>query len=351
MQGLFRTTAVGMAASLLLSAAANAETLVLSTSGGVVAEATMKYFVPAFEKETGWKIQQVSAESTRMAEIEAMVRAGNPVWDVSEISASNYPVGVQKGLLEEVNYDLVDPDRQLPEVARAKYGVVTASYSTVLMQNTAKSPEGKLMQTWADFWDTETFPGPRSLREGPEYNLEFALLADGVPKADLYKVLSTPEGIDRAFDKLSEIRESIPVWWTSGAQSVQLLTDGEVTYATNYNGRAAAMVKAGIPIKIMWNGGALHTTYLGIVKGTKNLEAAHAYLRVRATDAASQREYLNFLPYPGSAPGLLEMLPKEVAEQLPTWPANLEGQFVADEEFWAANIETLRARWDEWLLE
>lgn len=351
MQKLLRTTAAGVTASMLMSAALSADTLVLSTSGGVVAEATMKYFVPVFEKETGWKVQQVSAESTRMAEIEAMVRANNPVWDVSEISASNYPIAVKRGLLEEVNYDLVDPERRLPEIARAKYGVVTATYSTVLMQNTAKSPEGKLMTTWADFWDTETFPGPRSLREGPEYNLEFALLADGVAIDDLYTVLSTPEGVDRAFAKMGEIRETIPVWWTSGAQSVQLLTDGEVIYATNYNGRAPAMVKAGIPIEIMWNGGALHTTHLGIIKGTKNLDAAHAYLRVRATNTESQREYLNFLPYPGSAPGLLEMLPQDIAVQLPTYPANVAVQYVANEEFWADNIEVLRERWDEWLLE
>lgn len=331
---------------------AMAETeMVLSTSGGAVAEATAKLFVPAFEEETGFKVKQVVSESTRMAEIEAMVRAGNPIWDVSEISNSNYPIGVKKDLLEEIDYDLVDPEGKLPEVARAKYGVVTASYSTVLLVNTSKLPEGETMTSWADFWDTETFPGPRSLRNGPEYNLEFALLADGVAKADLYKVLSTEEGIDQAFAKLDEIKDDIPVWWSSGAQSVQLMTDGEVNYATNYNGRVVAMQDAGVPAEVTWNGGALHTTFLGIIKGTKNSEAAHAYLKLRATDAELQLAYLDVLPYPGMAPGLSEMLPEEKAKDMPNYPANIEAQFLADEEFWADNVDQLRQRWEEWLLE
>lgn len=325
--------------------------MVLSTSGGAVAESTAKIFVPAFEKETGVKVRQVAAEATRMAEIEAMVRAGKPIWDVSEISNSDYPIGVRKNLLEEVNYDLVDPERKLPEVARAKYGVVTASYSTVLLVNTAKFPEGKTMKSWADFWDTETFPGPRSLRNGPAYNLEFALLADGVDKADLYDVLSTEEGVDRAFAKLDEIKDYIPAWWSSGAQSVQLMTDGEVNYATNYNGRIVAMRDAGLPVEVVWNGGALHTTFLGIVKGTQNLEAAHAYLKLRATDPKLQLAYLDVLPYPGMAPGLNEMLPEEKAKTMPNYPANIEMQFLANEEFWADNIDELTQRWEEWLLD
>lgn len=340
----------GMALTAGTSALAQGE-LVLSTSGGVVAEATTKIFVPLYEKETGIKVKQVASETTRMAEIEAMVRAGKPIWDVSEISNSNYPIGVKKGLLEEINYDLVDPERKLPEVARAKYGVVTASYSTVLMVNTSKFPAGKSIASWADFWDTKTFPGPRSLRNGPEYNLEFALLADGVPKADLYDVLRTKEGVDRAFAKLDEIKDNIPVWWSSGAQSVQLLTDGEVNYATNYNGRVVAMQQAGLPAEVVWNGGALHTTYLGIIKGTQNLEAAHAYLKLRATDPELQRQYLDVLPYPGMAPGLSELLPEEKAKGMPNYPANIEAQFAADEEFWSDHIDELRQRWEEWLLE
>jgi len=42
------------------------------------------------------------------------------------------------------------------------------------------------------------------------------LIADGVEPKDVYKVLGTPAGVDRAFKKLDTIKKNI-VWWESGA--------------------------------------------------------------------------------------------------------------------------------------
>ncbi len=342
------------AAALALAggpAAAQDKVMTISGSGGVVAEVNAKIFIPPFEEESGWTAKQVSAEGSRMAEIEAMVQAGKTTWDVSEISASNYPIGVQKGLLEPIDYSLVDPDGELPEVARAKYGVGAASYSTVLVQNLSHNPDGKKMESWADFWDVETFPGPRSLGNRPQYNLEFALLADGVPKEELYQVLSTDEGVDRAFAKLDEIKEHIPVWWSSGAQTVQLLSDEEVFYTTTYNGRVNKLQEAGMPVEIVWNGGALHVSYVGIPKGAPNVEQAHLYIKIRTMRPDLEREYLKLLPYPSFAPNLFEGMPQEIVEQMPTYPANADAQYAANELFWAENLDRIQERWNEWLLE
>ena len=38
-------------------------------------------------------------------------------------------------------------------------------------------------------------------------------MADGVRPTDVYKVLATPAGVDRAFKKLDTIKTDI-VWWT-----------------------------------------------------------------------------------------------------------------------------------------
>ncbi len=332
-------------------ASAQDRIMTISGSGGVVAEVNAKIFIPPFEEESGWEARQVSAESSRMAELEAMVKAGKTTWDVSEISASNYPISVEKGLLEPIDYSFVDPNNELPAVARGEYGVAAASYSTVLVQNLSHNPDGKKMESWADFWDTETFPGPRSLGNRPQYNLEFALLADGVPKADIYKVLATEEGVDRAFAKLDEIKESIPVWWTSGAQTVQLLSDEEVFYTTTYNGRVGKLQEAGMPVEIVWNGGALHVSYVGIPKGSPHVEQALLYIQIRTMRPGLEREYLKLLPYPSFAPGLFDGMPKEEVEQMPTYGPNADMQFAADEQFWAEHLDALQERWNEWLLE
>ena len=45
-------------------------------------------------------------------------------------------------------------------------------------------------------------------------------MADGVKPADVYKVLRTPEGVDRAFAKLDQIKPHA-VWWTSSSKALQ----------------------------------------------------------------------------------------------------------------------------------
>lgn len=340
-------------ASVILASPALAQNKVLTIagSGGVVKEISERVFLPAFEEATGWSTKFVAAESNILLEVRTMAASGQMLYDAMEVSASAYPQAVREGLLEPIDYELLDPDNQLPDKAKKEFGVVAASYSTVPVQRLDKNPAGKKMESWKDFWDVETFPGPRSLRQQPEYNLEFALLADGVPLDDLYDVLGTEEGVDRAFDKLSELKPYIPVWWTSGAQSVQLLSDGEVFYSTTYNGRVGKLQESGIDVEIMWNGGALHTSHVGIPKGSPNYKTAHEWVRIRTMRPDLEAEYVKHLPYPNFAPGLFDTMSEEQAKTMPTYPANADVQFVANEEFWADNIERIRERFDEWLLE
>ena len=108
--------------------------MVLSGSGGYVAEISEKIWMEPFTKATGIKIKRVSSETQRMAQLEAMVQSGKTLWDATEVSASNYPIGVQKNLFEPIDYSLADPDNVLPEIAKLKYGVGAAAYSVVLVE-------------------------------------------------------------------------------------------------------------------------------------------------------------------------------------------------------------------------
>jgi len=96
------------------------------------------------------------------------------------------------------------------------------------------------------------FPGPRALQDQAPFNLEFALIADGVPMDDLY-----PLDVDRAFKKMDEIKDHITVWWKNGAQQIQLLTSAEVIYSSAWNGRVNVAQKKGVPLEIVWQGGCL----------------------------------------------------------------------------------------------
>lgn len=349
-QKIFLSAMIGGAFMLGGNAAAKG-TLSLVWSGGAAGEAEREVYVSAFEEETGMKVDQKASELALLAQLESMVKVGDVHWDVAELAGGKMVIAKRKELLEPLDYSLIDPEGLLPDIAKDDYGVVWGVYSTVLVQNLSKNPEGKKMESWADFWDVDTFPGPRSLRAWPQENLEYALLADGVDKNDIYDILSTDEGVERALNKLDEIKPHIPFWWENGAQSVQALSDGEVYYSTTFNGRVDNLIEEGVPVEIVWNGGAMHLGYMGIPKGSDNIEAAHEYIRMRTMDPELGREYLEYIPYPGYAPGLLDGISEEMSESLPTSPENSDLQFVSDTEFWNDNIDRIQELWNEWMLQ
>ncbi len=140
-------------------------------------------------------------------------------------------------------------------------------WSTALAYNADKlktAPTG-----WADFWDVKKFPGKRAMRKGARYNTRIsALMADGVPPKDVYKVLATEEGPeDRAFKKLDELKPYIQ-WWEAGAQPPQILVAGDVgdvhRVQRPYRCRAKWKVKN---LKVVWNGSIYDLDYWAIPKG------------------------------------------------------------------------------------
>lgn len=333
------------------SAFAQAKKLVLSGSGGVVADVNKAVYFEPFTAATGIVIENVPTEQQRIAQLEAMVKAGRTTWDVMEISGADYPLGVARGLFTPLDYAKIDPKGELPAIARKEFGVAAATYSEVLIVRRDRLPAGKKMTGWADFWDVKTFPGPRGLSAMPKINLEFALIADGAPLSELYKILGTREGVDRAFKKLDQIKPHISRFWKSGAESVQLLTSGEAHFCSAFNGRITSVRQGGIPADIVWNGGAMYLSYSGIPKGSRNVEAAYQYIRFRTMDANRMRKYVAKLPYPGFAPGLTDGMKPAELEMLPTSPANVAVQFEASDTFWANNLATLQERWNEWMLQ
>ena len=347
---LLGATALPLLATASRMARAQARKLVVSGSGGVVADANKSIYYTPYTAAKGVVIEHVPVEQQRMAQLEAMVRAGRTSWDAMEISASDYPLGVKKGLFEQIDYTKVDPQNALPAMARQQFGVGVAAYSELLVVRKDKMPAGKMIGSWADFWDSKTFPGPRALSARPQSNLEFALIADGVPIGKIYEVLATKGGQDRAFRKLDQIKPQIAKFWKTGAESVQLLSNGEVVFGTTFNGRVGALQKAGIPVEIVWAGGALHLSYIGIPKGARNMVDALDFIRFRTMDPVPMREYTARLSYPGFAPGLADGMPEAVARQLPTFPANASVQYAADAMFWADHLDKLQERWNEWML-
>ena len=206
----------------------------------------------------------------------------------------------------------------------------------------------------ADFFDLETFPGRRGMRRVPQVNIEFALIAEGVPLDAVYDTMSTSEGLDLAFEKLNSIKDQI-VWWEAGAQPPQMLADGEVIMSTAYNGRIFnAQVLEEQPFVIVWDGQLLDTGQIGIVKGTPRLEDALRYLQF-ATSAESLARIsarISYSPVRKSGMSLVTthiVAGVEMAPHLPASPANIANALPYDWEWWANHQDEMNERFSAWL--
>ena len=330
-----------LAACLALPSFAQQQITVVNF-GGANANAQKKAFYEPYEK-AGNKLVAVEYNGEQ-AKIKAMVEAKKVTWDVVEVESPDAARGCDEGLFEKLDYSkLVDKADLLPAaVNECAVGIFV--WSTVMAYDGDKLKVGP--KTWADFFDTKKFPGKRGMRKGARYNLEFALLADGVKPADVYKVLATPAGADRAFKKLTELKPNIQ-WWEAGAQAPQFLVAGDVALTTVFNGRIDAANREGRNLKIYWPGGIYDLDYWVIPKGTPNKDAAQKFIAF-GMQPANQAVYAQNIAYGPANTKALAKLDKKVLDDLPTSATNAKEALQFSVGFWADQGEALEKRFAAW---
>jgi len=196
------------------------EMTIVSWGGAYSASQQAAYHDP-YAADTGVTIINDESSAEAVAKLRAMNEAGNVTWDVVDVVASD---AIRFG-------DLLVSDCFIPQIVYS----TTVGYRTDLVGDTAPTEICAL-------FDTDTYPGMRSLEKRPINNLEWALICDGVAKEDVYDVLETDEGQAQAFAKLDTIKDSV-VWWSAGADTPQLLADGEVIMGSTYNGRLFSLIE------------------------------------------------------------------------------------------------------------
>ncbi|MEI4472972.1 ABC transporter substrate-binding protein [Frigidibacter sp. MR17.24] len=324
------TALVAATAMIAAPLAASAEDMVFASWGGAYQEAIKKAWITPFTAETG--VEVIEDTEPQVARIRGMVDTGNVEWDVVTGGGSTLMQGVNFGLFEKITDDMVDQSDVLPE-ARSDYGVPSEIFSTVIGYSKEAFPDGG-PKTFADFWDTKKFPGKRTLPDKPSTVLEAALLADGVAPGDIYKTLSTEEGLKRALDKVAELKPEVSVWWSSGAQPVQAIGSGEVVMALGWNGRFQAGIDEGLPIEMSWDESIAQVGYFMLVKGAPNREAGIKFLNW-ITKPEHQAEFSKYVAYGPTTPKSLPMIDAERTARLPSTDERLSHAVFSDIAFWA----------------
>ena len=363
---LLATSALAVTAGGAFAGGHMANDMTLVSWGGAYQDSQQRAYVePYLEMNPGVTAVWDSSSNEAVAKLRAMAEAGNVTWDVVDVVASDAIRLCDEGLALEIDHDemlapgddgssasddfgdLLVSDCFIPQIVYS----TTAGYRADLLPEGAPKPD-----SICAFFDTETYPGQRSLERRPINNMEWALYCDGVAKEDIYDVLETDEGQDRAFAKLDTIKDSV-VWWSAGADTPQLLADGEVIMGTTYNGRLFSVIEEqGQPVEMLWDMQVFDLDGWIIPAGLPEDRLARAMDFVRfATDTqrlADQAKYISYGPARASSAPLVGQhadLGIEMAPHMPTDPANASNTLLYNYEWWADYRDDLDAKFQAWL--
>ena len=286
--------------------------------------------------------------------MKAQVEAGNVTWNAVDVELSDAVRACDEGLAEVIDSSILPPApdgtpamEDFFENTVTECSVGTIVWSTVYAYDDTKF-SGAKPATMADFFDTKKFPGKRGMRKNAKPNLEFALIADGVPVGKVYETLSTDAGVARAFAVLDRIKDDV-LWWEAGAQPPQMLADGEVAMTTAYNGRlfnAIAVEKK--PFVIVWDGQIWDLDLWIIPKGAPNMKETLEFIKF-STDTQRLADQSNWISYGPVRKSSFAMVSDEMKPHMPTSPDNFKNALQNDYEWWADHQDEMNEKFNAWL--
>ncbi len=316
----------------LSPAYAQAKEIVVVNFGGDAVPAMTKAWAEPFNKTSAVKAV-VDGSGPSSAKMKAMVESGKVTWDVVD---RNLIAGLElgrQGLLEKVDYSIVDKSKLRPEHA-AEWAVGAYIYANVLAYQT-DAFGGRTPKTWKDFYNFKDFPGKRTMRKHIDGQLETALLADGVPPDKLY-----PIDVKRALDKIKSIKKDV-FFWSTGAESQQLLRDKEVTMGSVWNTRAMVSKReSNGKVDFHFNEGSAWVGAWLVPKGNPAGKDAFKFI-ASSQDPAGQVVLFEALGNGPVNPAAASMVPANLKALDPGSPENYKIQIPADTDWYATNSATV----------
>ncbi|MCG3266575.1 extracellular solute-binding protein [Yoonia sp. I 8.24] len=362
-KALMATSALTLAGSTAIADGHMADEMTIVSWGGAYSASQQAAYHDPYSENTGVTIINDESSNEAVAKLRAMNEAGNITWDVVDVVASDAIRLCDEGLALEIDADeqlapgddgssasddfgdLLVSDCFIPQIVYS----TTAGYRTDMVGDTPPT-------SICAMFDLEAYPGMRSLEKRPINNMEWALLCDGVAKEDVYDVLETEEGQAQAFAKLDTIKDSV-VWWSAGADTPQLLADGEVVMGTTYNGRLFSLIEEqDQPVAMLWDAQVFDLDGWIIPAGLSPEREARAldyiYFATDTQRLADQAKYISYGPARASSAPLVGQhatLGIDMAPHMPTDPANATNTFLYNYEWWADYRDDLDAKFQSWL--
>jgi len=361
----FTKTLLASTALAFAAGSVSAEEMTIVSWGGAYSKSQLKAYHEPYSAKSGVTIINDDSSAEAVAKLRAMNEAQNVTWDLVDVEAADAIRLCDEGLAMEVDHDAdlaAAPDGtsasdDFGDMIVSECFVPQIVFSTTFGYRTDMVPAGVEPPKGAcDVFDLKTYPGKRALNKRPIANMEWALLCDGVAYKDVYATLETEEGQARAFAKLDTIKDQT-VWWSSSAEPIQLLADGEVFMASAYNGRLFSMIaEQKQPVGMAWDWQMFDLDGWIIPAGISDerLALVKDYLNF-ATDTqrlADQAKFISYGPARASSAPLVGKhaeLGIDMAPHMPTDPNNAENTFVNNYNWWADYRDDIDAKFQAWL--
>lgn len=337
-------TVLAMPAIIARPARADGEVIV-RTPGGAYDDVMRRFVYDPFTRETGIRVTTVAATGAKLI---AMFRANNVELDLIDTGEAQLMTLESLGALAPIAYDRwrwSKPEDVTPEVKQT-HRVGNFTYATVLAYNKETFPGDNHPESWAEFWDADRFPGPRMLADiaVASVHLEFALLADGVPKDQLY-----PIDLDRALRSMSRIKPHIRRFWDTGAMSAQMLSDREVVLGAIWNGRLQTLIDQGAPLAYTWNEHMIQVQALAVFKDARNVEGAQQ-LADFMLQPQVQADYAKALIYGPTNERAFDLMTPEERARMPGGENSRRTGFYQNVAWWHENRQRVTRAWSRWVL-
>lgn len=310
-------------------AAAQTKEIVLANSGGDYVRGFYEAFGVPFEKANPSFKVVVDGTNPTSAKIKAMVDARNVTWDLCDRNLAAAQELGQQGLLEDIDYSIVDKSKIRPEHV-ARWGCASYMFANVIVYQT-DAFGGRKPMTWKDFWNVKEFPGKRALRKHIDGQVEAALLADGVDPKQLY-----PIDLKRALDKIKQIKEHC-YFWTTGAEAQQLLRDREVVMCNVWNHRAAVTRReTNKRVDFHFNEGIAWVASWIVLKGNPAGKDVFRFIRM-AQEPEQQLKLFMLVGNGPTNPTASALIPDDLKVIDPGSPSNYAVQIPIDNKWYADN--------------
>ncbi|ETX14977.1 spermidine/putrescine ABC transporter substrate-binding protein [Roseivivax halodurans JCM 10272] len=362
---LLATTALTVAGGAVAAQDMVDSMTLVSWGGAYQASQVSAYTDPYVEMHPEVSITWDESSPEAVAKLRAMAEANNITWDLVDVTAADAMRLCDEGLAMEVDHDeilapapdgteasddfgdMIVSDCFIPQIAYS----ITNAYRTDVEEWNGETPSDICA-----LFDTEKFPGTRTLERRPINNMEWALICDGVPFEEVYDTLETEEGQDQALAKLDTIRDQT-IWWTSAAESIQALADGEAVIGSSYNGRFfSAIAEQDQPLEMLWDAQVYDIDGWVIPEGLPedrlNRVLDFLYFATDTQRLADQAKYISYGPARQSSAPLVSThaeLGIEMAPHMPTNPENSANSFVQNYEWWADYRDDIDAKFQSWL--